>query len=380
MKKIVFAGLYNELNYGDPILANCTEWLCLQNGNYSDVCRIAIDQLSYNFCEKILARIIWRIPLKKIRERALYFFNYRNFKKIYQKELRQASIVVVVGGGLIKFKNQFFGASLAALLDVANDVYVPVVFNSVGVEGYDSSWRCQFLKKMLQKKSLKYISTRDDLSLLSEMYFNGSPQIPCKLTADSAVWAAECYGVKKDVSSSKIGIGTCREKLFEDYGYPISSDELLAFYEDLVIRLKSIYDVEIFTNGLPQDNIFAFKLQKKLMNRGLNVSVKIPKNAKDLVSIISSFKAIIAARLHACIVAYSLNIPAIGLVWNEKLRLWGNNINAEDFFISYDQINASNVMNKILYAMSKGYDTQRRTVFRNTVYESVKFYINSFST
>lgn len=379
MNKIVFFGLYNELNYGDPILAKCTEWLCLQNRNYSNVSRIAIDQLSYNFFEKNLVRVISRIPLKDIRNRVLLFLNYRNLKKVYQKELRQASIAVVVGGGLIKFRNQFFGASLAALLDVANDVDVPVVFNSVGVEGYDGSWQCQFLKKMLQKKSLKYISTRDDLPLLSEMYFNGCPQIPCKLTADSAVWASECYGVKKNENSSKIGIGVCRGKLFEDYGYPIGSDELLTFYENLVIHLKNIYDVEIFTNGLPQDNVFALELKNKLERLHLNVVIKFPKNPQDLVSIISSYKAIAAARLHACIVAYSLNIPAVGLVWNEKLRLWGKNIAAEDFFVSYDQIRVSYVVDKIFYSISKGYDLQRRISFRDTVRDSVNFYMNNFS-
>ena len=106
MKKIVFIGLYNELNYGDPILAKCTEWLCLQNKDYSDICRIAIDQLSYNYWEKFLVRVIWHIPIKEVREKILHCVNYRNFKKKYQKKLDNASIVVVVGGGLIKFRNQ----------------------------------------------------------------------------------------------------------------------------------------------------------------------------------------------------------------------------------------------------------------------------------
>ncbi|MDE6354862.1 MAG: polysaccharide pyruvyl transferase family protein, partial [Prevotella sp.] len=66
-----------------------------------------------------------------------------------------------------------------------------------------------------------------------------------------------------------------------------------------------------------------------------------------MIENIASYKCIIAARLHSCIVAYSLGIPVIGLVWNYKLKLWGKNIGTEDFFIESKNLQTDFIMNKL---------------------------------
>ena len=79
-----------------------------------------------------------------------------NYLKYYNRIIKKQDLIVVNGGGLLKFKVQFFGASLKALLDIAGRRSIPAVFNSIGVEGFDNnSFKCQVLKRIVRHKALQ---------------------------------------------------------------------------------------------------------------------------------------------------------------------------------------------------------------------------------
>lgn len=101
------------------------------------------------------------------------------------------------------------------------------------------------------------------------------------------------------------------------------------------------------------------------------VKLSIPTTPRNLVNLISGYKAIIAARLHATIIAYSLQIPAIGLVWNNKLTFFGKNINAEDYFIQKDNFSPSYILRMLETSIDKGYDQVRRKEFRALILDEI---------
>ena len=82
-----------------------------------------------------------------------------------------------------------------------------------------------------------------------------------------------------------------------------------------------------------------------------------PENQNEYIDILTSFNSIIAARLHANIIATSYNIPSIGLVWNNKLTLFGKSIGFENRFIKKENFFDSKlIVNELEKAIEKGYD------------------------
>lgn len=373
--KICFVGLYNEKNLGDPIIGDCVEWLYARalTPEAIHAKRLTVDCLNYN------PTIVTRITnsLRRLARKPLYHLFHsiisREYTKYYLKEIKGSQLIVVVGGGLIKYTTQYFGFGLQGLLKAAAKENINVVFNAVGVEGYDkNNSRCKKLKKILHLPALKKITTRDDIDTLIYNYMGGSPNIPCNLVCDPAVWASEVYGITRKLKSNVMGIGVCREDMLQAHGYGISSSAFFDFYVTLVKTLaKEDHQVELFTNGLPEDNKTAIKIKQTLGEAGLEIDCRIPTSSKELVEIVSNYKCVVAARLHACIIAYSLEIPVIGLVWNDKLLFFGKNIGCEHYFIKPHDLSVDFVRAQLEDALNHPYDQTVRERYRASIEEDI---------
>lgn len=380
--KLVFCGLYDEKNFGDPIIAHCTEWL------YSQLLEkeFAVSRLCLDYVEKRNLPIVWRGVRKCLRLLGFNWIKYndkvvkKKYYRYFKKNIKDADLIIVVGGGLIKYTYQYFYAGISGLMDAAEKYGIPVVFNSVGIEGYDASnKKCMLLKSALHRKALRHITTRDDIQTLYNCYFDGKPSIPCFKVADPAVWTSEAYGITRK-QSNVIGIGVGRGGLFVDNGKDFSEQQFFSLYLQLIEALsKQGKAIELFTNGMEPDNSFACQLQNELCRRNINIELRIPKTPNEMVKNIASYKCIIAARLHSCIVAYSLGIPAIGFVWNDKLKLWGKNIGAEDFFIEKENLNVDFIMKKIERLQCFCYNDTERDIFRNTIKKTIDEIIHQYT-
>ena len=386
MKRICFVGLYEDRNFGDPIIADCTEWLYkrelgLQNVRYKRACLDYVEKHP-SFIERLINKVGQKLHncyVDENNEEQLIDKYYKYFRK----QFRDIDVVILVGGGLIKYTYQSFSASISGLLKAAQSYNRKVIFNSVGIEGFDAdNRRCLRLKEMLHLSCVKAISTRDDITKLCDSYFDGSPTIPCHYVCDPAVWVSEVYDIVRKEHSRTIGIGIGRGGLFVDNGIEYSSEDFKQLYLRLIGRLlNSGYNVELFTNGIGTDNDFAQTIQRALEEE-LNVMVKlsIPTSPRKLVSLISEYKAIIAARLHTTIIAYSLQIPAVGLVWNNKLTFFGENINAKDYFIQKDNFSPSYILRMLETSIEKGYDQVRRKEFRALILDEISNNIKNINT
>ena len=282
-------------------------------------------------------------------------------------------MAILVGGGLIKYKYQMLGVETAALCDACNMEGKDLIINAVGIESFDgSNVICKMIFKALQNNSVKYISTRDDLELLKDSYLKGNTHVACEKVADPAVWANEAYAISKDQTSEMIGVGIGRAGLFMANDIDISGEEIQDLYERIVAELvKRGYSVQLFTNGLLADNFMVERVKDGLLGKNIHVSSRFPNNDKELVEILSTYKAIIATRLHSCIISYSLDIPAVGLVWNDKLTFFGENIGRPDNYIKPSDFDQSLIVDQMETAIKKGYDRNQKKIFRDTIKKSV---------
>jgi polysaccharide pyruvyl transferase WcaK-like protein len=85
--------------------------------------------------------------------------------------------------------------------------------------------------------------------------------------------------------------------------------------------LSQFEEVNIFTNGDLLDYELALKIYEQCkLTGGKNINVlQRPTSDLELLAQINAFDKVVAARLHANIVALSLGIPSVGLVWDTKV-------------------------------------------------------------
>lgn len=368
MKKIVFVGLINDTNLGDKIIADCTKHIFLQQE--VDIQAVDLDLMSTktlfnSIINKIFSRFFPAKCLQTIINKS---------SKLYKSSIKDADCVVMVGGGMIKYKYQGLTPYVCGLIKAAMELNIPIVLNSVGVEGYsDTDVRCRILKKYLNSSTVMAITTRDDFELLTNKWLEGNSRIYTKLVADSAVWANEVYGIEKNETSQVIGVGLIRGEIFRDYNIDFSKKEVIELYSSIIEELeRRNIQYKLFTNGFKEDYDLAKEVCENISRIDLIDEIYHPKDSKELVAIISEFRGVIAARLHACIISYSLEIPVIGLTWNDKLPLFGTQIGYRERFIESDNFKAKIIVDKLEKSLQENYNQGAMLDYKMRIKDSIK--------
>ena len=98
------------------------------------------------------------------------------------------------------------------------------------------------------------------------------------------------------------------------------------------------------------------------------------RNSVEFLKQIRSFQLVFGARLHACITSYALDVPVIGLIWSEKLRIFADVIGKKQSFFEEDQLNIDNILNAMEREMNSGYDGKIRENLR----QLTKQYLDGF--
>lgn len=365
MKAICFAGLVSEKNLGDIVIIESTKGLykeTLKGKGDFDFSDLNLQFSNLNFSYR---------AVRKLKRLFYSFFNLDSsrlevnlFKKYYTEQISNVDLLVLVGGGIIKYKYQDFFIYLTALIEVAEELNIPVVINAAGVEDYsETDTRCQLLKESLNKNIVKSITTRDDIETLNSLYIKNK-KIHTAKVADPAVYCDEVYQVNKK-SSELYGIGLVRGGIFLDNERDLKPSEVADFYSDLIREMdKKNLKYQFFTNGALADSELVEQIEKKVGNKKLNVIE--PQKDCDLISTISTFKGVVAARLHANIISYALNVPSIGLVWNDKLTLFGEDIGYPERFFEYDKLAANKIVDALVLAAEQGYEPQQWLGYKQT--------------
>lgn len=371
---IAIAGLPENKNYGDVAIYHCCKALAVECLGLGNPRVVSIDLQSEEarhsrrpfFLRKSIG-IARR--LRSLIEAAPGQYQRRALAEYYRTQLNGSKILVIAGGGLIKYRYQRFWLYLDSLLTAAEHCGVPVIFNAVGVEGFDDNDpKCRVLKQALNKSVVKAITTRDDLETLKVSYLNKKNTVFVDRVADPAVWSAEVYGVNRNANSDVVGVGLVRGGIFRDNGIDLSPEDVVALYRGLVGELDSRgIKWQLFTTGLGLDLDIAGRLVGAIPGLVSPEEIAVPRDAAHLIQIISGFRGVVAARLHANILSYSLGIPSVGLVWNDKLKLFGDQIGYPERFVERDLFGRPDVVvDRLINAMDEGYEVKSRDAYRDT--------------
>lgn len=369
-KKLVMVGYTHDTNLGDQVIADSAEYLINKNisGNKFTVERFNLNYSNEFKSFKRLKRKAINKVLNKLSANSSFDYKVGCYKRDYKNKFDDASAIVFAGGGMIKFKYQDCWAHISALVDTVENKSCPVFFNAVGVEGYDqSNYKCRLLKESLNNSAIKMVTTRDDLSVLNDGYIETN-HIETAQVADSAVFSSEVYRVQKK-SQDIVGIGLVRSKIFKDNSIDLDRTEVIELYASLILELENRgQPYQLFTNGLKSDVEILEDLEARL---GKSLDVVEPKTPRELVELISTFKCTIAARLHACIISYSLTVPVVGLVWNNKVKMFGDCIGYPERFFSHQDFDAKKIIDRLTLSVTEGYEPEHYEQYRETVNASI---------
>lgn len=352
--KILLTGLTQCRNLGDVVIADCVKYLIKKSAKKDGLKNVRITPLDIR----------------------------RQKDKNSLARVRNSDLVVFPGGGFIKYKTEKFPLEMGRFTKLAEYYGIPVMYNAMGVEGFDSEHEgCKTLKAMLEARSSRYITCRDYSDFLNETYLKDS-HLVSKRVADPAVWTSEAYKVKRDENADTVGLGVARGKLFEDHGVPVSKEELLLIWSNLIKALESEgVKYKLFTNGLKLDEDFLTELLQFMgkEEQREQITLPVPENAKQLVEYISGFSSVIACRMHANIIAFALGIPSVAFVWNDKLKFFGESIGCSERYLHYTQLkDTALIVNTLKKAQAEGYADGVLKREKNSAYKSIRDFVSPF--
>lgn len=379
MKKVAVIGLYAIKNAGDNILCEATQYLIKQKNPEVQIVEVDVNPRikSYKGLElipfwisKVLIRVSGSIFKYENSSRFRYYYEYfmwwLKINHKFKTQLKDVDAIVFAGGGFLKFRTQGLNYYVEQIMKIARKNNIPVMMNGVGIEGYsETDIRCQRLKKAINQDCFKVITTRDDIDTLKNNYIV-NPNIKIAHVGDPALWVPECYNMKRNENPfNVVGINVIRGRVYQAYGNTLSEFELLNFYKKLVQGVEERgWDWVLFSNGMAADQKFGAMLLRALGCSDRRKILPTANNSVEFLEQIRSFKLVFGARLHACITSYALDVPVVGLIWSEKLRIFADVIGKKDSFFEENELNIDNILDAMEREMNANYDKTIRDDLR----------------
>lgn len=350
---ILILGAYQSCNLGDAVICRCVaERLRRMYPQAKITLRdmIARDRLApkavpaesmlrrralFARLRQHLARI--GIDLIRGREEARVQANLAHLEQVCSGDY---DLAVFAGGQLFM---DGYGLFLEKCVELLGRRNIPVIFNACGTGPLYSRAIAKRLTATLNRENVIAVSVRDN-ALREDIL----PACVSRVS-DPALEAADLLGIIKR-ASDKVGLG-----IMHPNGVPYR--RALRQWRQIIRELDNRgYRWELFTNGDPADEVFARRILKKYPNRESKIAPRSV-TEEELAQTVAGYRGLISYRLHSHILAVSLQIPAVALVWDRKLRQFYEDCGCQNrcFAVS---AKASSVVDGLERAASAGYDLQ----------------------
>lgn len=286
-----------------------------------------------------------------------------------ERVIREADIVIFGGAPVFNYLYQNFYERTAIIIEIAQKHQKPVLFSAIGIESYDESdQRCQRLKKKLNYNCVKQITTRDNLEALKKYKTNEGLIIGP--AADPAVFSGKIFeSFRSEKIHNKIGIFILRRNGFTDNQIPFTKEDSAELWINLIRELeKRGYDYELLTSGYCEDEAFLEWMIGKY-NIDVKKCVFHMDSPEKLVAKISSYEAVVSCRLHPSIIAFSLDVPSVGIIWNPKVRGFYRSIGYEDRIFEAKGMQAEAIAGKLEQVIREG--VKKSEMFLMSIYHSL---------
>ena len=363
--KLLVLGWYYSSNLGDAVICDCVADMLRSHYPQAQICirdivghsafpkneitdLNVLDQQRRRQRLRILAtRLGWD---KLLCHRQWYLDYFR--EEIDRLGSEDCDAVVFAGGQMFMDDLALYVEALTARFSARN---IPVFFNACGTGPSWSRAIRSRLGKALSGDSVKLVSCRDDTALVDRWCGKGDGfVIP---TADPALEASRIYGVSRDPNAETVGLGVL-------FPFSLEPRLVMSFWRRLIRQLERQHiPWKLFTNGSGADTAFARKILNSLPELSGQTEKRLcppPQTPRELVQTIAQFKSLISFRLHSHILACSLDIPTVALVWDRKVPLFFEKIGQPERCLPL-KASPKRVLQTLEQAEKVGYDREKIT-------------------
>lgn len=369
MANIVAFNVKYSANTGDGVIAECME-RAIERGvpgvtvvTLDLAGREAYGETTVRARALVLKTLALMPPL--VRRRVVRFRLTRmldHLESRWRGAVEGASLVVVGGGNLLQDDDLNFPLKVGRALHVASSAGVPTVVHAVGaVPGWSAEAR-ECLSALRDPKV--GLSVRDEASRAALAAETGRGDIaiardPGLLSRD--LLSADAATSRGEGARPVCGLGIIHPAVTSHHAGR-SSGGVEAFERLGRAVLDSGRDLTLFTNGAVEDEAMLVRVHAAIVSPGRASRVTVaprPRTPRDLVRIVAGLDVLVAHRLHACIVAYALDVPAIGLTWDAKVRSFFASTGREEFVS--DTLDPAAII-ALVERAAAGYDEPSRAV------------------
>lgn len=357
--KIAVIGLYYASNLGDAIICDCVAaWLKAEYPTAQiDVIDIE-NKKKFPIQDTVTTLIRVRRKWNLLRDcwltshnidDRIYYWNSVDVStrsSFYDDVGKRGYNAVVFAGGQLFM--DWLSLDVCEFLKRFKKAGVPVFFNACGTGQAISEKIRKNMSEELNNGNIMLISSRDDVECIEKRYLGSGKRV--KATFDPALWTKETYGQLKKESST-VGLGV----MYSEY---TGQRKVTKFWTDVIRQLeKENIKWKMFCNGDLEDYEYGCRVLKKIGRNPENYILKCAASPRELVSQIAGFKSIIAFRLHSHIVAASLGIPGVAVVWDDKLRFFYNHLGHPERCVTID-VSGKSIINILNRAETEGIDSR----------------------
>lgn len=366
--KITQFGLCFSPNLGDGVIAECMAHGLRTRHPGAEVSHIdlsgrrAFGAVTIRNREAILA-VVDRLPLFVRQRLALWKLNrVVDGVEADWQAAAECDLAVIGGGQILSDANLNFPIKISRAARLLAQAGTPTALYAVGASKNWSAKGASLFRDLLST-DLRLVGPRDAASADAwSAQVSAGPQT--EVIADPGLLAAACYGP----AEPKPGvIGIC----VTDFGLlghhadgTIAGAETggVRFYVHLSRALIARgHRVLLFSNGAAEDQALRRAVLATL--RATDVASALeetddPTRPAELVAQIAGCSAVVAHRLHACIVAYSYGRPVVGLGWDRKLQSFFEAVGEDASFTGDPSANADQIASMVEEGLARGLDTQ----------------------
>ena len=331
--KIAVIGVYYASNLGDAIICDCVAFWLKKKWPSASIDIIDIENkkefakqtdTSLRTLEYRSWKLKWEYWQTKHHIKDwMYYWNKTDVesrREFYKQIAEKGYDAAVFAGGQIFM--DWLSMDLAAFLHCFEKAKTPVYLNACGVGISISSQIRDTLRQYLLNDNVKLISTRDNQKEIEKLYVNHQKKV--SKTYDPALWTREVYPSVPKLSTNIVGLGV----MYSNHA-PLS--KITGFWMQMIKQLSTKgLPWTMFCNGSIDDYYYAAYILKKAGLKQEEYLYDCAQRPDELVQQIASFRSLISFRLHSHIVATSFHIPAIAVVWDEKLRFYYRNLGHEE--------------------------------------------------
>ncbi len=377
MKITIFGEKFSD-NLGDGVIADCLNYVFSLEKYKSTVETLDLsmrDNYSIGTAERHDNKVdVLSVFLRRIKKLVGWeFFRFQKFKRKYEDKIKDSDLVLI-GGGQIFLDNELnFPVKVRALVKLLDKNLIRRAFICCGVSNKFSKIGSKIFKKSLESSLNLALIVRDLKSVQSAKSKLNYPN-PLFLI-DPAIISSDVYNCKKifpEFSGKTIGLnimdfGTLEKTFLHQFG----KDFFLQLWLDVISDLLGKnFRIVLHTNGAAEDN-YCLNLIVSRLNNADGVLISIPNNPAELANIIFSVDSLIAYRLHANILAYSLGVPSIGFVWDDKVSEFAAVTEREQFFFSNNQLNKSKINEALSNSLNQPVDITKLRSLKKSFYEGI---------